>query len=61
MHGPNCKLGKFCSVGSRLQEVNVLGGVILPVWGKIQMALSKQVFHQLIKLLINLSILDLII
>jgi hypothetical protein len=43
MHGPNCKLGKFCSVGSRLQEVNVLGGVILPVWGKIQMALSKQV------------------
>ncbi|CAJ2659104.1 unnamed protein product [Trifolium pratense] len=43
MHGPKCKLGKFCSVGSRLQEVNVLGGVILPVWGKIQMALSKQV------------------
>ncbi|XP_004488559.1 protein FORGETTER 1 [Cicer arietinum] len=42
MHGPNCKLGNFCTVGSRLQEVNVLGGVILPVWGSIQMALSKQ-------------------
>ncbi|KAK2394699.1 protein FORGETTER [Trifolium repens] len=42
MHGPNCKIGKSCSIGSRLQEVNVLGGVILPVWGKIQKALSKQ-------------------
>ncbi|KAH7536674.1 hypothetical protein FEM48_Zijuj03G0009500 [Ziziphus jujuba var. spinosa] len=30
MHGPNCKLGNFCTVGRRLQEVNVLGGLILP-------------------------------
>ncbi|KAL0398948.1 UNVERIFIED_CONTAM: protein FORGETTER 1 [Sesamum radiatum] len=42
MHGPNCKLGNFCSTGRRLQEVNVLGGLILPVWGTIEKALSKQ-------------------
>ncbi|KAF5728143.1 protein strawberry notch 1 [Tripterygium wilfordii] len=42
MHGPNCKLGGFCTVGRRLQEVNVLGGLILPVWGTIEKALSKQ-------------------
>ncbi|XP_039030219.1 protein FORGETTER 1-like [Hibiscus syriacus] len=42
MHGPNCKLGKFCTVGRRIQEVNVLGGLILPVWGTIEKALSKQ-------------------
>lgn len=42
MHGPNCKLGNFCTVGRRLQEVNVLGGLILPVWGTIEKALSKQ-------------------
>ncbi|KAD4178713.1 hypothetical protein E3N88_27304 [Mikania micrantha] len=30
MHGPNCKLGSFCTVGRRRkQEVNVLGGLIL--------------------------------
>ncbi|RHN74383.1 putative chromatin regulator PHD family [Medicago truncatula] len=45
MHGPNCKIGKFCSVGSRIQQVNVLGGVILPVWGNIDKALSKQARH----------------
>ncbi|XP_043701868.1 protein FORGETTER 1 isoform X2 [Telopea speciosissima] len=43
MHGPKCKLGNFCTVGRRLQEVNVLGGLILPVWGTIEKALSKQV------------------
>ncbi|KAK6934764.1 Strawberry notch, helicase C domain, partial [Dillenia turbinata] len=43
MHGPNCKLGEYCTVGRRLQEVNVLGGLILPVWGTIEKALSKQV------------------
>ncbi|KAJ6432365.1 hypothetical protein OIU84_019581 [Salix udensis] len=42
MHGPNCKLGNFCTVGRRQQEVNVLGGLILPVWGTIEKALSKQ-------------------
>nr|XP_028958709.1 protein FORGETTER 1 isoform X3 [Malus domestica] len=42
MHGRNCKLGNFCTVGRRLQEVNVLGGLILPVWGTIEKALSKQ-------------------
>ncbi|CAJ2659094.1 unnamed protein product [Trifolium pratense] len=52
MHGPNCKNGKSCSVGSRLQEVNVLCGVIVPIWGKIQTALSKQVkqFHRRIRI-----------
>lgn len=43
MHGPNCKLGSFCTVGRRVQEVNVLGGLILPVWGTVEKALSKQV------------------
>lgn len=43
MHGPNCKLGIFCTTGRRLQEVNALGGLILPVWGTIEKALSKQV------------------
>ncbi|RRT54972.1 hypothetical protein BHE74_00045755 [Ensete ventricosum] len=43
MHGPKCKLGNYCTVGRRLQEVNVLGGLILPVWGSIEKALSKQV------------------
>ncbi|KAL2475855.1 RING/FYVE/PHD zinc finger superfamily protein [Abeliophyllum distichum] len=33
MHGPNCKWGSFCTVGRRLQEVNVLGGLILPCLG----------------------------
>ncbi|KAK0597074.1 hypothetical protein LWI29_021592 [Acer saccharum] len=42
MHGPNCKLGSFCTVGRRMQEVNILGGLILPVWGTIEKALSKQ-------------------
>ncbi|XP_027354630.1 protein FORGETTER 1 [Abrus precatorius] len=42
MHGPNCKIGEFCTVGRRLQEVNVLGGLILPVWGAVEKALSKQ-------------------
>ena len=51
MHGPNCKIGNFCTVGRRLQEVNVLGGLILPVWGAIEKALSKQVCHQHIRCL----------
>lgn len=42
MHGPNCKVGSFCTVGKRIQEVNVLGGLILPIWGTIEKALSKQ-------------------
>uniref|UniRef100_A0A1D1YBL4 Protein strawberry notch 2 n=2 Tax=Anthurium amnicola TaxID=1678845 RepID=A0A1D1YBL4_9ARAE len=42
MHGPKCKLASYCTVGRRLQEVNILGGLILPVWGTIEKALSKQ-------------------
>ncbi|XP_021767573.1 protein FORGETTER 1-like isoform X2 [Chenopodium quinoa] len=42
MHGPNCKVGSYCTVGRRLQEVNVLGGLILPIWNAIEKALSKQ-------------------
>ncbi|GAB4836724.1 udp-glycosyltransferase [Ancistrocladus abbreviatus] len=42
MHGRNCKLGNFCTVGRRIQEVNVLGGLILPIWREIETALSKQ-------------------
>ncbi|KAK1280548.1 hypothetical protein QJS04_geneDACA014302 [Acorus gramineus] len=42
MHGPKCKVGSYCTVGRRVQEVNVLGGLILPVWGAIEKALSKQ-------------------
>ena len=43
MHGPKCKLGEYCTVGRRIQEVNVVGGLILPIWGTIEKALSKQV------------------
>ncbi|XP_075083067.1 protein FORGETTER 1-like isoform X3 [Nicotiana tabacum] len=52
MHGPNCKLGSFCTVGRRLQEVNVLGGLILPVWGTVERVLSKQArqSHQRIRI-----------
>ncbi|KAK3121295.1 hypothetical protein QOZ80_8BG0650290 [Eleusine coracana subsp. coracana] len=42
MHGPKCKLGSNCTVGRRLQEINILGGLILPVWGVIEKALAKQ-------------------
>ncbi|KAF7141961.1 hypothetical protein RHSIM_Rhsim06G0106300 [Rhododendron simsii] len=42
IHGPKCKMGSFCTVGSRLQVVNILGGLILPVWGTIERALAKQ-------------------
>ncbi|CAI0555414.1 unnamed protein product [Linum tenue] len=42
MHGPNCKVGIYCTVGKRVQEVYVLGGIILPVWGTIEKALSRQ-------------------
>lgn len=50
MHGPKCKIGSFCTVGRRLQEVNILGGLILPVWGTIEKALAKQVTWSLILL-----------
>ncbi|CAM0902689.1 unnamed protein product [Alopecurus aequalis] len=45
MHGSKCKVGSYCTVGRRLQEFNILGGLILPVWGTIEKALAKQV-HQ---------------
>ncbi|KAK9684141.1 hypothetical protein RND81_10G189300 [Saponaria officinalis] len=42
MHGPKCKVGSYCTVGRRIQEVNVLGGLILPIWNVIEKALSTQ-------------------
>ncbi|XP_072081067.1 protein FORGETTER 1 [Arachis hypogaea] len=42
MHGPKCKLGNFCTVGRSRQEVNILGGAILPLWRAIEKALSLQ-------------------
>ena len=30
-------------MGRRLQEINILGGLILPVWGAVEKALAKQV------------------
>ncbi|KAK1609385.1 hypothetical protein QYE76_033058 [Lolium multiflorum] len=42
MHGPKCRLGSYCTVGRRLQEINILGGLILPVWGTVEKALNKQ-------------------
>ncbi|KAL8166544.1 hypothetical protein V2J09_008043 [Rumex salicifolius] len=42
MHGLKCKVGDYCTVGRRLQTVNILGGLILPIWGTIEKALSKQ-------------------
>jgi hypothetical protein len=55
MHGPKCKLGSSCTVGKRLQEINILGGLILPVWGVIEKALAKQVFSVLFTLLLPLG------
>uniref|UniRef100_A0A453CS96 SBNO alpha/beta domain-containing protein n=1 Tax=Aegilops tauschii subsp. strangulata TaxID=200361 RepID=A0A453CS96_AEGTS len=46
MHGSKCKVGSYCTVGRRLQEFNILGGLILPVWGTIEKALAKQVVYQ---------------
>ncbi|KAH7423992.1 hypothetical protein KP509_12G084500 [Ceratopteris richardii] len=43
MHGPKCKVGSSCTVGRRVQEMFILGGLILPVWGTVEKALSKQV------------------
>lgn len=43
MHGPKCKVGTVCTVGRRVQQMNILGGLILPVWGTVEKALSKQV------------------
>lgn len=43
MHGPKCKVGASCTVGKRVQEFNILGGLILPVWGMVEKSLSKQV------------------
>ncbi|KAK1374202.1 Protein strawberry notch like [Heracleum sosnowskyi] len=48
MHGPNCKLGDYCTIGRRLQEVNVLSGLILPVWGTIEKTLAGQILKVLI-------------
>ncbi|KAL3700029.1 hypothetical protein R1sor_018051 [Riccia sorocarpa] len=43
MHGPKCKVGSICTVGRRIQQMNILGGLILPVWGAVEKVLSKQV------------------
>ncbi|KAK1397103.1 hypothetical protein POM88_006966 [Heracleum sosnowskyi] len=43
MHGSKCKHGDHCTTGRRLQEVNILSGLILPVWGTIEKTLAEQV------------------
>jgi hypothetical protein len=43
MHGPKCKAGVSCTIGKRVQAFNILGGLILPVWGTVEKSLSKQV------------------
>jgi hypothetical protein len=43
LHGPKCKMGSSCTIGRRVQQVHILGGLILPVWGTVEKALSKQV------------------
>lgn len=55
MHGPKCKLGSNCTVGRRLQEINILGGLILPVWGAVAKALAKQVCFSNIKTMLSLT------
>lgn len=45
MHAPNCKVGSYCAVGRRMQEVNVVSGLILPIWKAIEKVLSKQAHH----------------
>jgi hypothetical protein len=42
LHGLKCKVGSGCTVGRRVQQMNILGGLILPVWGTVEKALSKQ-------------------
>ncbi|KAJ7530305.1 hypothetical protein O6H91_15G088700 [Diphasiastrum complanatum] len=42
MHGPRCKVRAVCTVGKRIQEVHILGGLILPIWGTVEKALAKQ-------------------
>ena len=49
MHGPKCKVGAACTVGRRVQEMYILGGLILPVWGTVEKALSKQVYKLVAK------------
>ena len=41
MHGPKCKVGGSCTIGKRVQEFNILGGLILSVWGIVEKYLSK--------------------
>ena len=36
-------MGSSCTIGRRVQQVHILGGLILPVWGTVEKALSKQV------------------
>ena len=55
MHGPKCKLGSNCTIGRRLQEINVLGGLILPVWGAVAKALAKQVCFFYTKTMFSLT------
>eukprot|EP00271_Cylindrocystis_brebissonii_P007125 TRINITY_DN20291_c0_g1_i1.p1 TRINITY_DN20291_c0_g1~~TRINITY_DN20291_c0_g1_i1.p1 ORF type:complete len:478 (+),score=90.86 TRINITY_DN20291_c0_g1_i1:186-1436(+) len=44
MHGPKCKVGTtICTVGRRVQHVHILAGLVFPVWGSVELALSKQV------------------
>ncbi|KAJ3693490.1 hypothetical protein LUZ60_008970 [Juncus effusus] len=42
MHGLKCKIGSYCTIGKRLQEVYILGGLILPLWRNIEKTLNKQ-------------------
>ncbi|GBG72349.1 hypothetical protein CBR_g11926 [Chara braunii] len=42
MHGPKCKIGPICTVGRRVQEMHLLGGLILPVWGTVESVLARQ-------------------
>ena len=41
-HGANCKRGATCQVGKRVQEMHVLGGVVLPLWDVVQKGLLAQ-------------------
>ena len=42
MHGPKCKTGASCTVGRRVQLLHILAGLIFPIWGTIEHALSSQ-------------------
>lgn len=39
-HGPECSEGKSCSYGSRISNVGILSGAVVPLWNQLQEVLE---------------------